>query len=401
MSLLERFDFFSPEVKNNPYPFFAEMREKAPVLWVERFQAYAITRYEDVAYALKNPALFSSEDILLAGRNREERSPLKLGSVSSLVTSDPPLHTRLRGLVSRAFTPKRISDLEPRVRELSRGFVAEMTAREDFDLMDGLATPLPVTIIAEMLGIEPSRYRDFKRWSDMIAASTSNLSGEHSEEALRSAQEMLAYMTEVAEARRREPRGDLISVLVQGGEGASALTPQEVNSFAILLLIAGNETTTNLLGNALNALVRHPEQLEWLSQNPSACAATVEETLRYDSPVVTLLRRTTQEIELSGGKIPAQSSVLVVVASANHDPRKFPDPDRFDIRREPQGVMSFGHGIHFCLGAPLSRLEAPVALQELLARTPRLAFAPRQPERVEYGPSFTLRGPRSLWLRKN
>lgn len=402
MSLLERFDFFSPEVKNNPYPFFAEMREKAPVFWVERLQTYAITRYDDVAYALKNPALFSSANILLAGRRREERSPLQFGAVSNLVASDPPIHTRLRGMVSRAFTPKRISELEPRVRELSRGLVAEMTAREEFDLMDGMATPLPVTIIAEMLGIEPSRYRDFKRWSDVIVASTSNLSGTHSEESLRCAQEMLAYMTEAAEVRRREPRGDLISLLVQGGEGGeTALTPQEVNSFTTLLLIAGNETTTNLIGNALNALVRHPEQLAWLSANPSACAAAVEETLRYDSPVVTLLRRTTQEVELSGGRIPAESSVLVVVASANHDPRKFPEPERFDVRREPQGVMSFGHGIHFCLGAPLSRLEAPVALQELLAQAPRLGFAARQPDRIDYGASFTLRGPRALWLRKN
>ncbi|HYO57552.1 cytochrome P450, partial [Archangium sp.] len=321
------------------------------------------------------------------------------------VNSDPPIHTRLRGLVSRAFVPKRISEMEPRVRELSRGLVAEMTTQDEFDFMDGLASPLPVTIISEMLGIEVSRRRDFKRWSDSLISSGPETlrTGKQPAEVIRNAEEMSAYMTEITEKRRREPREDLISLLIQGGEGASALSPQEVNAFAILLLVAGNETTTNLLGNALLALIRNPEQYAWLRRDPSlpACAAVAEETLRYDSPVLGLLRRTTQEVELSGGKIPAESTVMALMASANHDPRKFPDPERFDPQRDTNGLLSLGHGIHFCLGAPLTRLEAPVALQELMERAPRLGFAPRQPERIDYGSSFALRGPRSLWLRKN
>ncbi|MFL5352761.1 cytochrome P450 [Archangium sp.] len=406
MSLLDHFDFFHPDVINNPYPYFAELREKAPLFWMKSLQVHVLSRYEDVAYVLKNPALFSSVDIRVAGKRREERSAIsEFSSVSNLISSDPPIHTRLRGMVSRAFVPKRISELEPRVRELSRGLVAEMAAQDEFDFMDGLASPLPVTIIAEMLGIEVARRRDFKRWSDSLISSTSESlrTGKASDEAVRSGQEMSAYMTEIAEKRRREPKGDLISLLVRGGEGAEPLTPQEVNSFAILLLIAGNETTTNLLGNALLALVRHPEQYEALRRDPSlqACAAVAEETLRYDSPVLGLMRRTTQEVELAGGKLPADSTVMVLMASANHDPRKFPHPERFDLQRDTTGLLSFGHGIHFCLGAPLSRLEAPVALQELMARAPRLGFASRQPERVDYGGSFFLRGPRSLWLRKS
>jgi cytochrome P450 len=405
MSLLDHFDFFHPEVINNPYPYFAELREKAPLFWMKSLQVHVLSRYEDVVYVLKNPALFSSVDIRISGRLISEQSALQLGSVTNLVNSDPPIHTRLRGLVSRAFVPKRIAELEPRVRELSRGLVAEMTAQGEFDFMDGLASPLPVTIISEMLGIEVSRRRDFKRWSDAIMSSGAETlrNGKPSEAVLRNTGEMLVYMTEIAEKRRLEPRGDLISLLVQGGEGAEALSPQEVNAFASLLLIAGNETTTNLLGNALLALIRNPEQYEWLRRNPSlqACAAVAEETLRYDSPVLGLMRRATQEVELSGGKIPAESTVMVLMASANHDPRKFPDPERFDLQRDTNGLLSFGHGIHFCLGAPLSRLEAPVALQELMERAPRLGFAPRQPERIDYGPSFALRGPRSLWLRKN
>jgi cytochrome P450 len=405
MSLLEKFDVLNPEVINNPYPYFTELREKAPLFWLKGLQTHTVSRYEDVAYILKNPALFSSVDIRVNGRLASERSPLDMGSVANLVNSDPPIHTRLRGLVSRAFIPKRISEMEPRVLELSRGFVAEMTAHEEFDFMDGLASPLPVTVISEMLGIEVSRRRDFKRWSDSLIHSGAQTlrDGKPPEEAVRNAREMSDYMAEIAEKRRREPKGDLISLLVQSSDGVEALSPQEVNAFAIILLIAGNETTTNLLGNALLSLIRNPEQYEWLRRNPTreACARVSEETLRYDSPVLGLMRRTTQEVELSGGKVPAESTVLALVGSANHDPRKFPNPERFDPERDTNGLMSFGHGIHFCLGAPLTRLEAPVALQELMERAPRLGFASRQPERIDYGGSFFLRGPRSLWLRKN
>jgi cytochrome P450 len=402
MSLLDGFDFLDPKFKQHPYPYFAEMREKAPLFWSERLKSWLLSRHEDVAFALKNAALFSSADVQLAGR---KRGFFQVESVAELLTSDPPVHTRMRGLVSRAFTPKQISAMEPRVRELSRALVAEMTASPEFELMDGLASPLPVTIIAEMLGIDTIRRRDFKRWSDTIIAglSASLRTGQEPEEVGRCRQEMLAYMTEVAEARRREPRGDLISLLVQETDGVPALSPQEVNAFTVLLLIAGNETTTNLLGNTLHTLIRHPEEYEWLRRDPSlaACSAVCEETLRFESPVMAVSRRTTQEVEVSGGRIPANVTVTLLLGSANHDPRKFPDPERFDPRRDTTGLMSFGHGIHFCLGAPLTRVEAPVALQELMAHTPRLGFAPRQPEQLDYGPSFALRGPRSLWLQKN
>jgi cytochrome P450 len=405
MDLLNRFDFFNPEVMRNPYPYFAEMREKAPLHYDAKMQAHVLSRYEDVSYVLKNPALFSSTKIRIAGRLQEERNTELDLSVSNLLTSDPPVHTRLRVKVNRSFTPKQISAMEPRVREVARKFVAEMTASNEFDFMSGLASPLPVTIIAEMLGVDTSRRHDFKRWSDSIANSGNATlqEGKTPEAVVRSAKEMLAYMTEVAEARRREPRGDLISLLVQESDGAEALTPQEVNSFAILLLLAGNETTTNLLGNALTALIRNPEHYEWLRRDPTlaACNAVAEETLRYDSPVMTVVRRTTQEVELSGGKVPADTTLLALVSAANRDPRKFPNPEQFDPRRDAAGLMSFGHGIHFCLGAPLARLEAPVALQELMARAPRLGFAPRQSEQIDYGASFALRGPRSLWLQKN
>ncbi|HEX8537785.1 MAG TPA: cytochrome P450 [Cystobacter sp.] len=402
MSLLDGFDFLDPKFKQHPYPYFAEMREKAPLFWNERFKSWVLSRHEDVAFALKNAALFSSADVRLGSR---KRGFYQAESVAELIASDPPVHTRMRGLVSRAFTPKQISAMEPRVRELSRALITEMTASPEFDFMDGLASPLPVTIIAEMLGIDTVRRRDFKRWSDTLLSglTASMRTGQEPEEVGRCREEMLVYMTQVAEERRRAPRGDLISLLVQETDGVPALSAQEVNAFTVLLLIAGNETTTNLLGNTLHALIRHPDEYEWLRRDPSvtACAAVCEETLRFDSPVMAISRRTTQEVEVSGGKIPAESTVTLLLGSANHDPRKFPNPERFDPRRDTNGLMSFGHGIHFCLGAPLTRVEAPVALQELMERTPHLGFAPRQPEHLDYGLSFALRGPRSLWLQKN
>jgi cytochrome P450 len=398
MGRLDRFDFFDPEVTRDPYPAFAEMREHAPLFWSEQLCTYIVTRYEDVAYALKNPALFSSTGLRIAGQQLDSFSQQDKPRVSNLVHSDPPMHTRMRGRLIRAFSPKRISALEPRVRELARGFVSEMTAPEEFELMEGLAHPLPTVIIAEMLGIEPSRRRDFKRWSDTLIFSATNLAHPHPN-ARRDSEEMHAYMTRIATERRERPQGDLISLLVQEDEGQDALGPEEVNAFGLLLMLAGTETVTHLLGNTVNALLRHPEQYAWLVRNPSGCAGAIEEALRYDSPVMTLLRRTTQEVELSGGRVPADATVMLMAAAANRDPRRFPDPERFDIQRDPQGQLAFGHGVHYCLGAALARLEAPAALNELLAHAPQLSFAPRQGAQVDYHPSFAVRGPKALWLR--
>ncbi|WP_434385650.1 cytochrome P450 [Melittangium boletus] len=398
MSLLDRFSFFDREVMQDPYPYYAEMRERAPLLWNAPLQAYLVTRYEDVAHALKNPALFSSASLRLGGQPIDAIGTILGGPASpALINTDPPLHTRLRAIVSRAFTPKQISELEPRVRALARELVSGMVRAEEFDFMEGLATPLPVILIAEMLGIEPGRRHDFKRWSDALISVAS--AGGPGPEARRDAREMHAYMTGIAEERRQRPQGDLISLLVQGSE-EQRLTPEEVNSFALLLLLAGNETATNLIGNALHALLTHPEQYDWLTRNPSGCGAAIEEALRYESPVVSALRRTTRPVELSGGTVPEDTMLVLVLSSANRDPRKFPEPDRFDIQRAPQGVLSFGQGIHYCLGAPLARIEAPFALQALVEQCPRLDFAARQPARPDYPPSFGVRGMRSLWLRR-
>ena len=225
----ESFDFFAPEVMRDPYPAFAALRERAPLYWSERLSAYVLTRHEDVVYALRHPALFSSTNLSLAGRRVESFSPREAPGTATLVHSAPPVHTRMRARVGRAFTAPRIARLEPRVRELVQGLVLRMTAQPEFELVAGLASPLPVVVISEMLGVEPARHQDFRRWSSTIIASATNLTAPPPD-AARDSEEMHAYMTRVARQRRVEPREDLISQLVQDMEGQLALSPEEQRS---------------------------------------------------------------------------------------------------------------------------------------------------------------------------
>jgi cytochrome P450 len=252
-----------------------------------------------------------------------------------------------------------------------------------------------------MLGIEPARRHDFKRWSDAAIAWSTLLQApkEAVDRVERDLKELRHYIEGMIEARRKEPGEDLISALVQGGEGEEVLTTEEAVAFCRLLLVAGNETTTNLLGNGLIALLRNPDQLERLSREPSLIPNAIEEMLRYESPAQAVFRITTQEVQLAGKTLPAGSPLMALLGSANRDPRRFPEPERFDITREVQGQVAFGYGIHFCLGAPLARLEARVVLEELLSPERRLSFAPGQREAIQWMPNFFLRGPRSLRMR--
>jgi len=299
--------------------------------------------------------------------------------------------------VNRGFTPRQIADWEGRAREIVAGCVAKLHSG-DFDVVRDLAIPLPVTVIAEMLGIEPERRHDFKRWSDTVIdnATGAGRADPFGPVVLDAFAQMTTYVVRIARERRAQPADDLISQLVSigGGEG---LSPIELVQFVTLLLVAGNETTTNLIGNATAALLDHPDQLARVAADPSLLPGLVEEAVRFDSPVQLVFREALADAEIAGVRIPAGSIVVPLIGSANRDERRFPDPDRFDVVRNPQGHVGFGFGKHFCLGASLARLEAKVALEALV---PELARMRRVEARVPRIDSFLVRGPSRLPLRK-
>jgi cytochrome P450 len=288
-----------------------------------------------------------------------------------LIATDPPDHTRLRRLLSRAFTPKAIAELEPHLREVCEGLVDDLIVASGDgrgDLVAQVAFPFPVIVIAELLGIPPERRDDFKRWSDALVGA---LSGDWNPvEAQQTIGEMFVYLADMVERRRHDPGDDLISRLVGGvqPDDPDALSFVEITHFAILLLVAGNETTTNLIGNAAAAFAAHPDQADLLSQRPDLLPAAIEEVLRWDAPVQGLFRATTRPVTLAGVDLPVNALVLVSFAAANRDSRHFDDADRFDIERRPTDHLAFGHGIHYCLGASLARLEARIIGETLLRR---------------------------------
>ena len=356
----------SAEFRRDPYPYYERLRREAPV-HLSSFGFWTVASYEDVSYVLKMPQIFSS-----AGMGGPTTVAQSMGSgvpVRSIITSDPPQHTLIRNTVNRAFTPRMVADLEQRIREITRELLDVVLASGQMDIMRDLATPLPVTVIAEILGIDPARREDFKRWSNAIVNGFGDGTPAGAARVQEDRAEFFAYMTEQVSARRKAPKGDLISAIVAAEDAEVAFTPDEVAAFAMLLLVAGNETTTNLIGNAMLALLEHPGQMALVAGEPARIPAMIEEALRYDAPVQFLFRQTTQETQLGGKTIPANNVVVPIYASANRDDAKFPNAARFDMTRNAQGHLAFGLGPHFCLGAPLARLEARVVFEELFART--------------------------------
>jgi cytochrome P450 len=387
------FNPFSPQVREDPYPFYADLRRHAPVCHVPALGCWAVSRYEDVVSILKDPATFSSTSLMTAMSDLNA-----VPGVPFMIASDPPVHTRLRKLVNRAFTPRAVAEMEPRIREIARGLLKEMEGREEFDLVAELSTPVPIVVIAEMLGVEPERRRQFKQWSDDLTAVTSGaVAGAQRDRITRSMAELSAYLREAIEKRRVAPGTDLITGLVKAEEENQALSADEILAMTLLLLVAGNETTTNLISNAVLALLQNPGEMAKLRARPDLVAGAIEETLRYDSPVQMIFRQTTRKAEVAGTTIPAQAFVLPLYGSANHDERIFADPERFDLTRDASAHIAFGLGIHYCLGANLARLEGRIVLEELLAASGKLERVDSAVERIN---SLIVRGPQSLRLRR-
>jgi cytochrome P450 len=384
-------NFFSEDMRRNPFPMYDQMRSHSPVLHVPQLDLWMLFDYDGVKRALNDHEVFSSSMFTA-----------KRGNPPWFIFFDAPQHTKLRALVMRAFTPRMVANLEPRIRDLSRELLDKRIEHGEMDLAADFSIPLPMMVIAEMLGVPTADRAHFRRWSDvMLNLSFAVPGGQEgaaaSQDYFTVKAEMSAYLAGLLSERRAAPRDDLLTKLVEAEVDGQHLTDDEILGFFQLLLVAGTETTTNLLNNAILCLVENPEQLARLRGTPDLLPSAIEEVLRYRSPLQWMFRATRQDVELRGQKIPAGKLVLPIIGSANRDPQQFTDPNRFDIARDPNPHIAFGHGIHFCLGAPLSRLEARVALPDLLSRLRGLKLVSAEP--WEPRQALNVLGPSQLPIR--
>ncbi|MFC7340643.1 cytochrome P450 family protein [Saccharopolyspora griseoalba] len=378
MSTTAELPVFDEEFVADLHAKYREIRAETPVqrmVTPQGLPLWAITRYEDARNALTDPRL--AKDFRRTGEIIDRidpegsvRRPFNSALSEQMLNLDPPDHTRLRKLVVKAFTARRVENLRPRVEQIAADLLDRMSEHDEVDLLDAFAFPLPIQVICELLGVEEGRRDDFRRWTNAL------LDASEPEVTRRAGLAMADYLVELIAAKRARPADDLLTALIETTEDSDRLSEAELVSMVFLLLVAGHETTVNLIGNGVLALLRNPEQWAALKADPDLVAGAVEETLRFDGPVMHgTLRHTTEPVTVGEVIIPEGEIVWVGLASANHDPDRYADPERFDINRDAQGHLAFGHGIHFCLGAPLARVEGQIALRGLVERFPDLAPA--------------------------
>jgi len=384
-----------PEFHADPYPFYRRLREEDPVhqsplgIWV-------LTRYDDTVMVLRDPR-FGREGMAELMEARLGAGSVRPANTRDMLFRDPPDHTRLRALVSRAFTPRVVEAMRPHIQEIVDGLLDRVEGARGMDVIEELAYPLPVTVICEMLGVPTADQDVFKQWSADIARSLDAAILPAGSEVITRGQEagdaLREYFRSLIAVRRKRPLPDLLSALIAAEEQGDKLSEPELVATCSLLLIAGHETTVNLIGNGVLALLRHPAELRALADDPALIQTGVEELLRFDGPVQRTGRMTMADVEIDGKPIPKGSIVAAVIGAANRDPAHFPDPDRLDVSRRENRHIAFGFGIHFCLGAPLARIEGQVAIGTLLRRMPSLKLVSDTPEWRE---SSVLRGLKTL-----
>ena len=395
--------FFASGMLENPYPLYAMLRSSSPVFKVPvpvdvGAGVFLLTRHQEVQPALRD-ARFSADrrktDAVRLNAARLPRSLLGEDSVfRSMLVMDAPDHTRVRGLVNKAFTPRRVAALRPRIEAIADELLAGPTRAQRMELMTDLAAPLPAIVIAELLGVPAADHPKFRGWAaDIVAAGSEIAAGGDTNRSESAFGALSDYLRGIVAARRREPRDDMITGLVVAQEDRDALSDTELVATAVLLLLAGHETTTNLIGNGTLALLQHPGELARLRAEPDLLKSAIEEMLRFDSPVQGTARAATEDVEYGGVTIPKGALVLCGIGAANRDPAVFPEPDRFDVARRENHHLSFGFGAHFCLGAPLARLEGEIAFRALLERFPKLQLTE---QKIEHRPNPILRGLKAL-----
>lgn len=389
---LSLYHLLDPQVLANPYPLYHRLRTEDPVHWDHYLHAWVVTRYSDVVHVFQRYSAdrtHSPEKLERMGM--QQLAPIAQVMVKQMLFLDPPQHDRVRRLAAIAFTPRRVERLRAHIQEITDALIDAASAGGEMEVMEDLANPLPAIVTAEMLGVPTSDHVKLKNWSQDFAEMLGNFqhNPDRAMRVLRTVSDMTAYFRDAVRRQATSPTEGLVNALATAEVNGDRLTEEEVVANVIVTMVGGQETTTNLIGNGLLTLLRHPREMEWLRDNPAAIPTAVEELLRYESPSQHTARLAPADVELGGRRIQRRQAVIAVMGAANRDPERFPDPDRLDLTREDNRHVAFGWAGHFCFGAPLARIEGQIAFGTLLRRFPRMRLA--APE-VTWRPNLGLRG---------
>src|SRR6266700_2744370 len=393
---LSLYHLLDPEVLADPYPLYHQLRSEDPVYWDPFLHAWVVTRYADVVTVFQK---FSADRTYrpeqLSALGLEALTPLAQVMIHQMLVLDPPSHTRIRGLASKAFTPRRVENLRTHIQDITNTLLDAMQDKGHMDIIEDLAYPLPAIVTAEMLGVPTSDWRQLTQWSADFAQVLGNFqhNPDHAQKAVRSLEEMVAYFRAAVKEHQEHPRDGLIDAFISADLNGDRFTEEEVVANTIVTMVGGQETTTNLIGNGVLTLLRHPDQLRRLQEDLTLIPSAVEELLRYESPSQHTARLAPEDVELGGKLIRKRQAVIAVMGAANRDPERFAEPDRLDLTRQENRHVAFAWGAHFCFGAPLARIEGQAAFEAVVRRMPNISLAT---EKVTWRENLGLRGVKAL-----